>query len=59
MSIPVVRWIPGSPNQFKVGMVLKAGAEVNLIGSADVDPEFGAKGVVFDDLLSELQGGSA
>ena len=59
MSIPVVKWTPGAPKQLKVGMVLKAGAEVNLIGTADVDPEFGAKGVVFDDLLSELQGGSA
>ena len=59
MSLPSVKWIPGAPKQLKVGMVLKAGAEVNLIGTADVDPEFGAKGVVFDDLLSELQGGSA
>lgn len=40
MSIAVVKWIPGAPKQLKVGMVLKAGAEVNLIGSADVDPEF-------------------
>lgn len=40
MSLPTVKWIPGAPNQLKVGMVLKAGAEVNLIGSADVDPEF-------------------
>ena len=36
MSIPVVRWIPGAPKQLKVGMVLKAGKEVNLIGSHDV-----------------------
>lgn len=40
MSIPVVKWIPGAPKQLKVGMVLKAGKEVNLIGTADVDPEF-------------------
>lgn len=40
MSIPVVKWIPGAPKQLKVGMVLKSGVEVNLIGSADVDPEF-------------------
>ena len=40
MSIPVVEWIPGTPKQLKVGMVLKSGVEVNLIGSADVDPEF-------------------
>ena len=40
MSLPTVKWIPGAPKQLKVGMVLKAGAEVNLIGSADVDPEF-------------------
>lgn len=40
MSIPVVKWVPGAPKQLKVGMVLKAGKEVNLIGSADVDPEF-------------------
>lgn len=40
MSHPSVKWIPGAPKQLKVGMVLKAGAEVNLIGSADVDPEF-------------------
>lgn len=35
MSIPVVKWIPGAPKQLKVGMVLKSGAEVNLIGSAE------------------------
>ena len=40
MSLPTVKWIPGAPKQLKVGMVLKAGKEVNLIGSADVDPEF-------------------
>ncbi len=40
MSHPSVKWITGAPNQLKVGMVLKAGAEVNLIGTADVDPEF-------------------
>lgn len=40
MSLPGVKWIPGAPAQLKVGMVLKSGAEVNLIGSADVDPEF-------------------
>lgn len=36
MSIPVVKWIPGAPKHLKVGMVLKAGKEVNLIGSYDV-----------------------
>ena len=40
MSLPSVKWIPGAPKQLKVGMVLRAGAEVNLIGTADVDPEF-------------------
>lgn len=40
MSHPSVKWIPGAPDKLKVGMVLKSGAEVNLIGSADVDPEF-------------------
>ena len=40
MSHPSVKWIPGAPKQLKVGMVLRAGKEVNLIGSADVDPEF-------------------
>ena len=40
MSHPSVKWIPGAPKQLKVGMVLRAGAEVNLIGTADVDPEF-------------------
>lgn len=36
MSLPTIKWIPGAPKQLKVGMVLKAGAEVNLIGSHDV-----------------------
>ena len=40
MSHPSVKWISGAPDKLKVGMVLKSGAEVNLIGSADVDPEF-------------------
>ena len=35
MSIPVVKWIPGAPKQLKVGMVLKSGKEVNLIGSEE------------------------
>lgn len=35
MSIPVVKWIPGAPKQLKVGMVLKAGSVVELIGSGD------------------------
>lgn len=39
MSIPVVKWIPGAPDKLKVGMVLKAGREVNLIGSDDSDDE--------------------
>lgn len=41
MSIPVVKWIPGAPKQLRVGMVLKSGSEVNLIGSSDVsgDPD--------------------
>ena len=40
MSLPSVKWITGAPDKLKVGMVLKSGAEVNLIGSADLDPEF-------------------
>lgn len=40
MSIPVVKWIPGAPDELKVGMVLRSGAEVNLIGTADVGSEF-------------------
>lgn len=40
MSHPSIKWIPGAPKQLKVGMVLRSGAEVNLIGTADVDPEF-------------------
>lgn len=39
MSIPVVRWIPGAPKRLNVGMVLKSGTEVNLIGSADIPRE--------------------
>ena len=39
MSLPSVKWIPGAPKQLKVGMVLKAGKEVNLIGSSDVAGE--------------------
>lgn len=35
MSIPVVKWIPGAPKQLKVGMVLKSGSKVELIGSGD------------------------
>ena len=35
MSHPSVKWIPGAPKQLKVGMVLKAGKEVDLIGSFD------------------------
>lgn len=37
MSLPTVKWIPGAPKQLKVGMVLKAGKEVNLIGTADIE----------------------
>ena len=37
MSIPVVKWIPGAPKKFKVGMVLRAGKEVNLIGTTDIE----------------------
>lgn len=40
MSLPSVKWVPGAPDKLKVGMVLKSGAEVNLIGTADMDPEF-------------------
>lgn len=40
MSLPGVKWITGAPDKLKVGMVLRSGAEVNLIGTADVDPEF-------------------
>ncbi|MBP3933473.1 MAG: hypothetical protein J6D44_06335 [Pseudomonas sp.] len=36
MSIPVIKWIPGAPKQLKVGMVLKSGKEVNLIGTDDI-----------------------
>ncbi|MBP3935643.1 MAG: hypothetical protein J6D44_17480 [Pseudomonas sp.] len=36
MSLPSVKWIPGAPKQLKVGMVLKSGKEVNLIGSSDI-----------------------
>lgn len=43
----------------KAEEVQKPSVRPDLHGTADVDPEFGAKGVVFDDLLSELQGGSA
>lgn len=40
MSHPSIKWIQGAPKQLKVGMVLRSGEEVNLIGTADVDPEF-------------------
>lgn len=36
MSHPSIKWIPGAPKQLKVGMVLRSGAEVNLIGSSDI-----------------------
>ena len=36
MSHPSVKWIPGAPKQLKVGMVLKAGKEANLIGTSEV-----------------------
>lgn len=39
MSLPSVKWISGAPKQLKVGMVLKSGAEVNLIGTADLEDE--------------------
>lgn len=35
MSHPSVKWIPGAPTQLKVGMVLKAGKEVVLVGTLD------------------------
>lgn len=35
MSLPSVKWIPGAPKQLKVGMVLKTGKEVFLLGSLD------------------------
>lgn len=37
MSIPVVKWTPGAPKQLKVGMVLRSGSEVNLIGTSDIE----------------------
>lgn len=33
MSNPSVKWIPGAPKQLKVGMVLRAGSRVFLVGS--------------------------
>lgn len=33
MSHPSVKWIPGAPKKLKVGMVLKSGSKVELIGS--------------------------
>lgn len=33
MSIPVVKWIQGAPDKLKLGMVLKSGKKVELIGS--------------------------
>lgn len=35
MSLPSVKWIPGAPKQLKVGMVLRAGTEVVLVGTLD------------------------
>ena len=35
MSHPSVKWILGAPKQLKVGMVLKSGSKVELIGSLD------------------------
>lgn len=37
MSHPSVKWIPGAPTQLKVGMVLKSGNEVDLVGSLDLE----------------------
>lgn len=37
MSIPVVKWIPGAPKQLKVGMVLRSGKEIDLVGSLDLE----------------------
>lgn len=39
MSHPSIKWIQGAPKQLKVGMVLRSGAEVNLIGTADIELE--------------------
>lgn len=36
MSHPSIKWIKGAPERLKVGMVLRSGAEVNLIGSSDM-----------------------
>lgn len=37
MSLPTVKWIPGAPKQLKVGMVLKAGKEVELVGHIELN----------------------
>lgn len=37
MSHPSIKWIQGAPKQLKVGMVLRAGDEVNLVGTFDVE----------------------
>lgn len=40
MSIPVVKWIPGAPDELKVGMVLRSGKEVDLVGSTLNEDEY-------------------
>lgn len=40
MSLPVVKWITGAPKKLKVGMVLKAGKEVDLVGSTISEDEY-------------------
>lgn len=37
MSHPLIKWIQGAPKQLKVGMVLRSGDKVELVGSLDKD----------------------
>ena len=37
MSHPSIKWIQGAPKQLKVGMVLKAGKEVELVGHIELN----------------------
>ena len=45
MSHPSVKWIPGAPEEFKVGMVLKSGNRVELMGTESHN--FRVEGVTF------------
>lgn len=45
MSIPVVKCVPGAPKEFKVGMVLKSGNRVELMGTESHN--FRVEGVTF------------